>query len=137
MLFLLFLFVFIIILFYKIRDKMIFYVDSYLFKEFVQLCLIEVKEIKVQRCMIFYNSLFICFNKCMMNLQVELVMERIILNRLKQIKFFLFIVICLIFVLLDIYVSKKKSFIFDFYVRNVIVFVLMVICRGNVFFIYL
>lgn len=64
-------------------------------------------------------------------------MERVILNRLKWIRFFLFIVICLIFVLLDIYVSKKKSFIFDFYVRKiyVIVFVLMVI--EEMFFLYI
>lgn len=49
----------------------------------------------------------------------------------------MFIVICLIFVLLDIYVSKKKSFIFDFYVRKiyVIVFVLMVI--EEMFFLYI
>lgn len=49
----------------------------------------------------------------------------------------MFIVICLIFVLLDIYVSKKRSFIFDFYVRKiyVIVFVLMVI--EEMFFLYI
>lgn len=49
----------------------------------------------------------------------------------------MFIVICLIFVLLDIYVSKKESFIFDFYVRKiyVIVFVLMVI--EEMFFLYI
>lgn len=46
-----------------------------------------MKEIKVQRCMIFHNSLFTCFNKCMMNLQVEPATERTILNRLKQTKF--------------------------------------------------
>lgn len=47
----------------------------------------------------------------------------------------MFIVICLIFVLLDICVSKK-NFIFDFYVRKiyVIVFVLMVI--EEMFFLY-
>lgn len=50
----------------------------------------------------------------------------------------MFIVICLIFVLLDIYVSKKKSFIFDFYVRKiyVIVFVLMVIEEMVFLYIY-
>lgn len=37
--------------------------------------------------MIFHNSLFTCFNKCMMNLQVEPATERTILNRLKQTKF--------------------------------------------------
>lgn len=49
----------------------------------------------------------------------------------------MFIVICLIFVLLDICVSKKKYFIFDFYVRKiyVIVFVLMVI--EEMFFLYI
>lgn len=49
----------------------------------------------------------------------------------------MFIVICLIFVLLDICVSKKKNFIFDFYVRKiyVIVFVLMVI--EEMFFLYI
>lgn len=49
----------------------------------------------------------------------------------------MFIVICLIFVLLDICVSKKISFIFDFYVRKiyVIVFVLMVI--EEMFFLYI
>lgn len=85
--FLLLSFVFTIILSYKIRDKTILHVDSHLLKEFVQLCPIEVKEIKVQRCMIFHNSLFTCFNKCMMNLQVEPATERTILNRWKQTKF--------------------------------------------------
>lgn len=49
----------------------------------------------------------------------------------------MFIVICLIFVLLDIFVSKNKNFIFDFYVRKiyVIVFVLMVI--EEMFFLYI
>lgn len=65
--FLLLSFVFTIILSYKIRDKTILHVDSHLLKELVQLCPIEVKDIKVQRCMIFHNSLFTCFNKCMMN----------------------------------------------------------------------
>lgn len=37
--------------------------------------------------MIFHNSLFTCFDKCMMNLQVEPATERTILNRLKQTKF--------------------------------------------------
>lgn len=135
--FLLLSFVFTIILSYKIRDKTILHVDSHLLKELVQLCPIEVKEIKVQRCMIFHNSLFTCFNKCMMNLQVEPATERTILNRLKQTKFSPPTATRPTLAPSDTHVSKKKSPIFDFHARNVIVFALMVTCRGNVFFIHL
>lgn len=68
-----------------------------------------------------------------MNLQVEPATERTILNRLKQTKFSPPTATRPTLAPSDTHVSKKKSPIFDFHARNVIVFALMVTCRGNVF----
>lgn len=70
-----------------------------------------MKDIKVQRCMIFHNSLFTCFNKCMMNLQVEPATERTILNRLKQTKFSPPTATRPTLAPSDTRVSKKKSYL--------------------------
>lgn len=135
--FLLLSFVFTIILSYKIRDKTILHVDSHLLKELVQLCPIEVKEIKVQRCMIFHNSLFTCFNKCMMSLQVEPATERTILNRLKQTKFSPPTATRPTLAPSDTHVSKKKSPIFDFHARKIYVIVFALMVTEEMFFLYI
>lgn len=92
-----------------------------------------MKDIKVQRCMIFHNSLFTCFNKCMMNLQVEPATERTILNRLKQTKFSPPTATRPTLAPSDTHVSKKKNPIFDFHARKICHCICFNGYRGNVF----
>lgn len=100
-------------------------------------CPIEVKEIQVQRCMIFHNSLFTCFNKCTMNLQVEPATERTILNRLKQTKFSPPTATRPTLAPSDTRVSKKKNPIFDFHARKICVIVFALMVTEEMFFLYI
>lgn len=84
--------------------------------------------------MIFHNSLFTCFNKCMMNLQVEPATERTILNRLKQTKFSPPTATRPTLAPSDTHVSKKKSPIFDFHARKIYVIVFALMVTEEMFF---
>lgn len=87
--------------------------------------------------MIFHNSLFTCFNKCMMNLQVEPATERTILNRLKQTKFSPPTATRPTLAPSDTHVSKKKSPIFDFHARKIYVIVFALMVTEEMFFLYI